>query len=54
MSLSAQRDWKRQQVVDVLERIGGLQGVRVAPTRGSEHAYGYRSKLTPHFDAPFR
>jgi hypothetical protein len=27
MSIAAQREWKRQQVVDVLTRIGGFTGV---------------------------
>ncbi|CAM9802358.1 unnamed protein product [Phaeothamnion confervicola] len=52
LSLEAQRRWKRQQVIDCLERIGGLKGVVVQPTAGTKHAYGYRSKITPHFDRP--
>ncbi|KAG5175641.1 RNA methyltransferase, TrmA family [Tribonema minus] len=54
MAVGAQREWKRQQVVDVLERIGGLRGVAVNAAVGSEHAYGYRSKITPHYEAPLR
>ncbi|CAM9120525.1 unnamed protein product [Discosporangium mesarthrocarpum] len=56
MSVKTQREWKRQQVVDVLMRIAGISGpeVEVQPTLGTEHTYGYRSKLTPHYDTPVK
>ncbi len=44
----AQLKWKRQQVVNSLVRLGGLS-VEVEPVIPSPKPYGYRSKLTPHF-----
>ncbi len=41
----AQLAAKRQHVVDTLERIGGLQGIEVHPTLGSESDYFYRNKM---------
>lgn len=29
-----------------------VQGLEVCEVLGSEHAYGYRNKLTPHHDKP--
>lgn len=55
MSLPAQREAKRQQVSELLERLGGLElpeGVVVEAPLGTAEAYGYRSKLTPHFEPP--
>ena len=68
MSVAAQREWKTRQVQDGLERIAGLitnnnrdvddddtdqQGVVVvSPTVGTEHVWHYRSKITPHYEAP--
>lgn len=43
-----QKDWKRKQVQELMERIGGLD-IRVLPTHGSPRQYHYRSKLTPHW-----
>lgn len=37
--------WKRQQVVDAIERIGKIQGVEVLPTLPSPHTRAYRNKL---------
>mmetsp|Transcript_30317 Transcript_30317/g.43363 ORF Transcript_30317/g.43363 Transcript_30317/m.43363 type:complete len:493 (+) Transcript_30317:601-2079(+) len=51
MSLLAQRHWKQQQVITSLNRIGGLKDVVVNPVVGTDESYGYRAKLTPHFDA---
>jgi len=48
LSYDGQREWKRGQVVELLERIGGITDVEVQPTHGSPRAYHYRSKLTPH------
>lgn len=47
-SYRGQLEWKRQQVVEVLERIGGIK-VPVEPTHPSPRQYHYRSKLTPHY-----
>jgi len=40
--------WKREQVENSLVRLGGLS-VSVDPVIPSPHPFGYRSKLTPHF-----
>lgn len=48
VAYGTQLDWKRQQVVELMERLGGLT-VEVLPTHGSPRQYHYRSKLTPHF-----
>ena len=58
MSVEAQREWKTRQVQDVLERIAGLDSTLgllpdvVSPTVGTEHVWHYRSKITPHYEAP--
>ncbi len=51
MRLSAQRLLKQRQVAQLFRRIGGIEAPPVMPTLGDEHAYGYRSKLTPHYSA---
>ncbi len=51
LAYPAQLRWKTQQVAEVLERIGGLTP-EVQPARASPRAYHYRSKLTPHYQAP--
>lgn len=45
LSYAGQCAFKRQQVVDALERIGGFTGTLVHPTLGSEDAYHYRNKM---------
>jgi tRNA (uracil-5-)-methyltransferase len=59
MSIEAQRDWKTQHVEEVLrqQQIEGYEDekeaiIDVLPTVGTEHVYGYRSKITPHYQAP--
>lgn len=54
MSVSMQREWKREQVIDCLTRIGGMTAPEVKPTLGTDETYAYRSKLTPHYDAPYK
>ena len=57
MDISLQREWKKQQVQDLYERVGKFQRdsiPRVSPALGTEHIYHYRSKITPHYDAPER
>jgi len=44
----AQLRWKREQVENSLVRLGGLS-VPVSPVIPSPRPFGYRSKLTPHF-----
>lgn len=48
LAYEAQLEWKRKQVEDLFERIGGVT-IKVQPTIGSPKQYHYRSKLTPHF-----
>ncbi|MNJ40422.1 23S rRNA (uracil-C(5))-methyltransferase RlmCD [compost metagenome] len=49
LSYEAQLDWKRQHVIDALERIGKLtvsddEGVKVLPTLGMAEPWRYRNK----------
>ncbi|WP_309382361.1 class I SAM-dependent RNA methyltransferase [Cerasicoccus frondis] len=43
-----QKEWKRGQVKELMERLGGIEDVAVESTHGSPKEYYYRSKLTPH------
>jgi tRNA/tmRNA/rRNA uracil-C5-methylase (TrmA/RlmC/RlmD family) len=43
--------WKRRQVEELLQHMAGLE-FAVAQTIGSPQQYGYRSKITPHFNPP--
>ncbi len=43
--------WKRRQVEELLKYMAGLE-FPVAPVIGSPKEYGYRSKITPHFNPP--
>jgi 23S rRNA (uracil1939-C5)-methyltransferase len=45
VAYEAQLQFKRQHVVDALERIGGFRGVGVAPTLGASQPYYYRNKM---------
>lgn len=48
----AQLEWKSRQIEQLLQKMAGLE-VKVQPCIGNhEHIYGYRSKLTPHFNRP--
>lgn len=49
MAYAEQLKWKRQQAQDGFERIGKLK-VEVQPLIPSGKTYGYRTKLTPHFE----
>ncbi len=51
LSYSEQLVWKRQQVEELLEHMAGLT-FPVAPVIGSPREFGYRSKITPHFNPP--
>ena len=51
LSYSAQLDWKRGQVAELLQRMAGIE-FPVAPVHPSPLTYGYRSKITPHFQKP--
>jgi len=46
-----QLKWKRRQVSELLEHMVGL-ALEVSPVIGSPREFGYRSKITPHFNAP--
>lgn len=51
MTVETQRSWKRNHVTDVLAKLAGA-AVDVEPVVGGDRVYGYRSKLTPHYDKP--
>lgn len=53
MAYAEQLEWKRKQVAEVYERIGGLK-ITIEPCHPSPKQYGYRSKITPHFLTPRR
>lgn len=44
-----QLEWKRRQVQEVMRRLGDLDH-EVAPVHPSPREYGYRTKLTPHYE----
>jgi 23S rRNA (uracil1939-C5)-methyltransferase/tRNA (uracil-5-)-methyltransferase len=46
-----QLQWKQRQVAELLEHMAGVV-FPVAPVIASPREFGYRSKITPHFDAP--
>jgi 23S rRNA (uracil1939-C5)-methyltransferase/tRNA (uracil-5-)-methyltransferase len=46
-----QLEWKRRQVAELLEHMAGLS-FDVLPVIGSPRPFGYRSKITPHYNAP--
>ena len=45
LSYPAQLKWKRQQVVDAIERIGKLGGIEIPDTLGMENPLRYRNKM---------
>lgn len=45
LSYRAQLIWKRQQVVDAVERIGKIRGVEIFDTLGMENPRRYRNKM---------
>lgn len=51
LGYAAQLEWKTRQVSELLERLGKIS-FPVNPCRGSPKRYGYRSKITPHFERP--
>lgn len=50
----AQLAFKRQHVIDALERIGGIRGVSVSEALGSESEYWYRNKMEFSFGERWR
>ncbi|MBI5382730.1 MAG: class I SAM-dependent RNA methyltransferase [Opitutae bacterium] len=51
LAFAEQLVWKRQQVAELLRHMAGIE-FAVAPVIGSPQAFGYRSKITPHFNPP--
>jgi tRNA/tmRNA/rRNA uracil-C5-methylase (TrmA/RlmC/RlmD family) len=51
MGYGEQIEWKRRQVAELLEHMAGLT-CAVSPVIGSPMPFGYRSKITPHFNTP--
>ena len=51
MEYATQIEWKQKQVEDSFARIGGIEFTVNRPIP-SPQKYGYRSKLTPHFEKP--
>ena len=51
LNYAAQLEWKHNQVVELMQKLAGIEAP-VAPTHPSPETYGYRSKLTPHFEKP--
>ncbi|MBR4904434.1 MAG: 23S rRNA (uracil(1939)-C(5))-methyltransferase RlmD [Selenomonadaceae bacterium] len=45
LSYPAQLKWKRQQVIDAIERIGKLGGVEIFDTLGMDNPLRYRNKM---------
>jgi 23S rRNA (uracil1939-C5)-methyltransferase/tRNA (uracil-5-)-methyltransferase len=43
--------WKRRQVAELVEHMAGLT-LEVSAVIGSPRPFGYRSKITPHFNGP--
>ena len=57
ISIAKQRQMKTLQVQELFERLGGLSPKdfpTVLDTIGTDEIYGYRSKITPHYDAPLK
>ena len=48
---SEQLVWKQRQVAELLQHMAGVTHA-VNPVIGSPKPYGYRSKITPHFNPP--
>jgi len=51
LTYAEQLAWKRRQVEELLQYMAGIEH-EVQPTIGSPREYGYRSKITPHFNPP--
>lgn len=51
LSYKKQLEWKQRQVAELLQRMAGINHT-VDPVHPSPVTYGYRSKITPHFQKP--
>lgn len=57
ITIDRQREMKTMQVQELFERLGGLETHEfptVLDTLGTPEVFGYRSKITPHYEAPMR
>ncbi len=57
IKIDRQRKMKTMQVQELFEHNGGLKAEdfpSVLDTLGTVEVFGYRSKITPHYDAPLR
>jgi tRNA/tmRNA/rRNA uracil-C5-methylase (TrmA/RlmC/RlmD family) len=55
ITIGGQRNMKTAQVQELFEQLGGLSPADFPPvigTIGTDEVFGYRSKITPHYDAP--
>ncbi len=52
LTYGRQLEWKREQVAGVFQRIAKIDEPPVLPTFPSPEQFGYRSKLTPHWNKP--
>ena len=52
LAYSEQLLWKQRQVAELLRHMAGIPDFPVAPVVPSPREFGYRSKLTPHFNPP--
>lgn len=51
LAYAEQLAWKQRQVAELLQHLAGIE-FAVAPVIASPREFGYRSKLTPHFNPP--
>ncbi len=51
LAYAEQLRWKQRQVAELLKHMAGIE-FAVAPVVSSPRDYGYRSKITPHFNPP--
>ena len=51
LAYAEQLAWKQRQVAELLQHMAGVE-FPVAPVIASPREFGYRSKITPHFNPP--
>jgi tRNA/tmRNA/rRNA uracil-C5-methylase (TrmA/RlmC/RlmD family) len=51
LAYAEQLAWKQRQVAELLQHMAGVE-FAVAPVISSPREFGYRSKITPHFNPP--
>jgi tRNA (uracil-5-)-methyltransferase len=57
ITIEWQRNMKTVQMQELFERFGGLPPMDFPPvldTNGTNEVFGYRSKITPHYNAPMQ